>query len=260
MNGQFDLGQIRSAYYFLTIAVVLGLAFAFIAPDNDVKNGWLSLIVQWQIQTVVPMFLAVIIHGGVFSIWSGVKSPWIKLLFSGILASVVFTPIALWTDLVFAGEKITNIQAELIDEFWGLIPPIVLLWIVINAPFQLGWQITRKEQISTKTTLPPKAFQNGIYTLLPINVRGEILYLKSELHYLLVVTDQGKALILYSLRNAIKELNHIKGDQPHRSYWVNFSHIDRIEKKGREGIAHMSDKTRIPISRSKLTDFIKLTR
>jgi len=260
MNGQFDLGQLKPGYYFLTIAVVLGLVFAFIVPDDDVANGWWFHIAQWQIQTVLPMFLAVLIHGIIFHFRLGMNNPWAKLLLSGVLAAIVFTPVALLSDIVLANEEITNdIYAELMDEFLAVTPPIIILWIVINAPFQLGWQITRKPEDLTKTVSAPLEFKDGFFTLLPSNVHGEILYIKSELHYLLVVTHQGKALILYSLRNAIAELSHIDGAQPHRSYWVNFSQISRVEKKGREGLIHMSDKTTIPISRSKLVSFIKMT-
>jgi len=67
-----------------------------------------------------------------------------------------------------------------------------------------------------------------------------------------VVTDKGKALILYSLKNAVAELDDMIGLLPHRSYWVNKTHVASFEKQGREGSMVLRNGQVIPVSRSKL--------
>ena len=42
--------------------------------------------------------------------------------------------------------------------------------------------------------------------LLPKEVRGAVISLQAELHYITVVTVHGRALILYNLKDAIEEL------------------------------------------------------
>lgn len=68
------------------------------------------------------------------------------------------------------------------------------------------------------------------------------------------MTTRGKALVLYSLKNAVNELDHYDGLQPHRSFWVNRAHITAVKKKGREGRITMSNGERIPVSRSRMKE------
>lgn len=81
-----------------------------------------------------------------------------------------------------------------------------------------------------------------------------ILFLKSELHYLSVGTEKAEQLILYSLKDAIHLLeNKYKlqlGGQVHRSYWVNQQHIISLNKQGREGRLLLPNNYVVLVSRS----------
>ena len=78
---------------------------------------------------------------------------------------------------------------------------------------------------------------------------GELRYLKAELQYVKVVTDQGRALVLLSLRDAVAQLPAGLGLQPHRSYWVAWDAIRTFRSRGRQGELVLSDGTRDPVSR-----------
>ena len=78
--------------------------------------------------------------------------------------------------------------------------------------------------------------------------------LKAELHYLEVITDKGKALILYNLKDAMSELDHLDGFQPHRSFWVSAKHVERFEPKGRQGVLHLEGGLKVPVSRRRMND------
>lgn len=256
MNGQKNLADLQPNKYFFTLAVLLGSMFAFVVPDDDLKNGWLLHALHWQIQTVVPMLIAIIAHR-LLSNSTLIKklSPWLKLLLSGTVASLLFTPIALFSDTFFAYEKLTNPYIiELFDEFLAIAPPIIVFWVAINIPFFYGWRL-HKEDLQNdghdKNEVKNK-HQANFYKLIPEEIHGELLFLKSELHYLQVVTNKGKALILYSLKNAISEVQEKDGFQPHRSFWVHRPYITSLEKNGREGRITMSDGTTIPVSRTNM--------
>ncbi len=76
--------------------------------------------------------------------------------------------------------------------------------------------------------------------------------MKSELHYLSVAMPKGKSLILYTLRDAIRELPPDAGVQTHRSHWVNLAHVKDFEPDGRLATLTMSDGAKVPVSRSKV--------
>lgn len=91
-------------------------------------------------------------------------------------------------------------------------------------------------------------------TLVPEEKQGELLFLKSELHYLQVVTERGTTLILYNLSDAILQIPAEVGMSIHRSYWVSFNAIKQLTRKGRQGTLHLKDGQTLPVSRNRLKD------
>lgn len=256
MNGQFKLGELQPAKYFAAVAILIGLLFSFIAPDGDTTLGGVKALIQWQLQTVLPMLFAVLAHLGLSRSGALFKlGPWAKLMASGVLAALLFSPLAVYLDHVFTGEPIeTTYLLASLEEFTYVAPPIVICWLAINAPFQAGWRMRKSSTEPTRPVNlePQQSSPPNFAELLPEEIRGEVIYLKSELHYLQVVTEVGKALILCSLKNAINELETIQGVQPHRSYWVNNKYVASLEKNGREGRLNLHDGGFIPVSRSRL--------
>ena len=90
--------------------------------------------------------------------------------------------------------------------------------------------------------------------MLPRAYRGLPLVLKSELHYLQVVTDCGSGLILYNLSDAVEALPAETGLLVHRSYWVAFDAIGALERRGRQGELILFNGERVPVSRGRLAD------
>ena len=84
------------------------------------------------------------------------------------------------------------------------------------------------------------------------SIRGQLLYLKAELHYLLVVTDKGKALLLYNLKDAIDELSGVVGMQVHRSWWVAADAVQSMQRNGRQGELALKGGQVVPVSRNRV--------
>jgi len=263
MNGQFNFGDIRPLHYFLGISVLLGCMLAFVSPDDDLRFnppwGWLVHLLHWQVQTVLPTFLAVGLHRWL-SAWMG-GHPLRSLALSGLLTATLFAPFALVSDLVFSAASLGSPwQLEMLNEFLSIAPPIIIFWVAINLPFQLGWQLTRESKKNeapspVSDTLPTLGFMQQLSGTLG----SDLLYLKSELHYIKVVTAQGSAMVLYSLSTAMEELERtsertesISGMQVHRSFWIMNHHITEIKRRGREGLITMSNGDKVPVSRMRL--------
>ncbi len=143
-------------------------------------------------------------------------------------------------------------------------PPVVLCWLAINAPWVLGFKVV-KTQHPTEVQAELPQGQSDITSnakrlldLLPATKRGDILYLKSELHYLMVVTTAGQSLILFNLKDAIAICSSLDGFQPHRSYWVKKSAIRAFRKAGRAGVLVLSNGSEIPVSRNNVNEVASL--
>lgn len=189
MNGQFKIGELQPLKYFLAVAAVVGLLFTFVAPDDEPQHGWLVLAFQWQLQTLIPMFLAIAVHSMLSHI--GLMrsfNAWGKLVASGFAAAILFTPLALVLDLWLGGQaKSGEILPALGEELVSIAPPIVLCWLAINWPFQVGYRIHRAKNDDLAERAKDSESEDaetGFTGLIPEAIRGEIIYLKSELHYL----------------------------------------------------------------------------
>jgi len=258
MNGHFKIGELSAHRYFLVAAVLTGLLFAFIAPDDDLKTHWALHLLQWQIQTVVPTFLAIGAHILIANVaGTFVSNPWWRLCLSGTIAAAIFAPLALLTDVALADEALAhNVATETAHEFAAIAPPIIIGWLAINLPFQLGYQLSKPTQTNrleaSSRLNSPSTNAPNFMELVAKDRHGTIIYLKSELHYVLVVTEFGRDLILYTLKDAVSELLNQKGFQPHRSFWVNTDFIKSLDKVGRQGQLTLKNGEIIPVSRSKM--------
>jgi len=84
---------------------------------------------------------------------------------------------------------------------------------------------------------------------LPLTMRGQILCLEMEDHYVRVHTDRGSALVLLRLSDAIAEAqSSVPGQQVHRSWWVADQAIERFERVGRTAQLHLSCGLTAPVS------------
>jgi hypothetical protein len=101
-----------------------------------------------------------------------------------------------------------------------------------------------------RTTPPTAATRPGVRFLsrLPAGVKGELVCIRMEDHYLRVVTRQGEALILMRMRDALGELQDYPGLQVHRSWWVAVDAIARLARTGRRLEVVLNTGVRAPVS------------
>lgn len=253
MNGQFDLGAITPARYFFGIAVVLGLLFGFTNTDDDVHH-LASGLLQWQLQAVGIMACLVGAHVLLLRwSWFERQSPWLQLTLSGTLGSLVFAPAGALIDAWLGGEVVAEGTwlVEIGDEFLGIAPPAIFCWAAINAPWVMGFSIERRAEHVPVEAEESDSAEPKFFSLLPVELRGPVVFLQAELHYITVATVHGKALILYNLRDAVEELESlgISGLQCHRSFWVAEGFVESFRKKGRQGELQLATGATVPVSR-----------
>jgi hypothetical protein len=254
MNGQIEIGGITPSRYFFSIAVVLGLLFAMTSGDNDLPVWLVGL--QWQLQSVIPMALLIGAHMLLLrsTRFTGMNR-WLTLLASGLLGGTLFAPIALVIDLWLDPTlELGEFAAELPSEWLAVVPPVALCWIALNVPWQLGYRLQKHGADSDARQSSAANGTPEFVSLLPTESRGQVLMLKSELHYLQVVTDNGRGLILFNLADAADQLGDEAGMLVHRSYWVAFDAIDRLVRKGRQGELRLHNGTNAPVSRNRLAE------
>ena len=208
MNRQFPLGDINPLTYFISVAVGLGLLFALITPDSE-QPLW-HIMIQWQLQACISISLLIISHLLLSTFENFRKAnAWLGLFISGLLGSVLFTPIALLIDIYWVGDQIeTTLIMELLDEWSGVFLPLVAAWLLMNVFWLTGGQykkITREED-KPDNEMVQNYVEGELLHLAHLSSYQSIICLSAELHYLDVHTDDDHQLILFSLRNAVDEI------------------------------------------------------
>ncbi len=67
---------------------------------------------------------------------------------------------------------------------------------------------------------------------LPLEKRGALVALTATDHYVEVITDRGRELVLMRLADAMAEAAPVPGLQVHRSHWVALDRVRAVQRRG----------------------------
>jgi hypothetical protein len=98
------------------------------------------------------------------------------------------------------------------------------------------------------TRSPPPA----ILSRLPADLRGDLVALCVQDHYVEVITTKGRGLILMRLSDAILECAPTPGLQIHRSTWVAQNQVAEVSLQSAQVLTHTGD--RLTVARQRLKD------
>ena len=93
----------------------------------------------------------------------------------------------------------------------------------------------------------PAGRPRELFRLLPDRLGTDLVFIKSEDHYLEVHTAVGSSLIKMRFSDAIAELGD-RGIKVHRSYWVATGHVLRAVRSGKRTVLRLTGDHRVPVS------------
>lgn len=177
-----------------------------------------------------------------------VTQKWPRALMAGVLAAL---PVTLVVLLV---EGIAN---QHLDMGQGL-----TLWLyvtIITLVLVVALVAVRDLVAETEAKVPAEAAPVAaapepppILTRVPLPQRGALLALIVEDHYVDIVTDKGKTLVLMRLADAIRETGVVPGLQIHRSHWVAKDAVAKVHRGDGKVTLELRNGMRLAVSRSYL--------
>lgn len=192
----------------------------------------------------------------------------VRSVVAGIVAGVPVTGVVLLFNRALFGDPLpsaTAIAGLFVN--CGLIAVAISFLIAIGRNAQ-GAAATRAEPTAHASTtasvsspspphpspLPqpsqPQPARPPLIDRLPYAVRGRLLYLSMQDHYVEVHTDKGSTLVLMRLADAIREVGDTLGVQIHRSHWVALDAVAGSRRKDGKLFLKLSDDVMLPVSRS----------
>jgi len=91
---------------------------------------------------------------------------------------------------------------------------------------------------------PPRILER-----VPHPQRGKLLALSVQDHYVEVITEKGRTLVLMRLADAMRETGAVAGVQIHRSHWVALDAVKRVVRAEGKVAVELPGGDRLPVSR-----------
>lgn len=252
--------------YFFFSSLVLIVIFAWMEPVGTAGMSFGKGLIFWTIQISILMPLLIYIQhfASHYVTLKSSQTAWIQTALSGVITSLLFVPVAYFLDTLFAipeDETSISLLHGLLDEALGVVLPVTVTWLALNAPWILQLDFSKKDSELTNQKINPQAQPRELSEQpsrflqeLRNRASGELISISSELHYVRVVTTEAEIMFLYNLKDAIGELPANAGMQIHRSHWVSKSHIKGLSKRNGNAECTLSNGKKLPVSRRKYSE------
>ena len=159
-----------------------------------------------------------------------------RLVVVGFAAGV---PVALMVTLI----NVATFGSDIVD-----FPFILILGaysVVIAMAISTMFFIFTHRSLDKEQQAPAPILQR-----LPTPLRGKLVSLSVQDHYVEVTTNKGRHLLLIRLSDAISETQGVPGLQIHRSHWVAIEGMEKAERRRGKVIVQTTAGAELPVSRS----------
>jgi DNA-binding LytR/AlgR family response regulator len=185
---------------------------------------------------------------------------WPRVIVAGLLASLPVTIVVLVVNGV--AYQHTDVEESLMIWLYATIITlaIVVLFVTLGelmrtSPAAAGEAVSLRladARAATQAPAPTAAPPPAILERVSLPQRGNLIALIVEDHYVDIVTDKGKTLVLMRLADAIREAAPVAGLQVHRSHWVALDAVVRTQRSEGKVMIELSNGMRLPVSRGYL--------
>jgi hypothetical protein len=221
------------------VAAILGVAGPFGTFEQLNLGARLAYWAAIVVATYGVGYAASLLLSRLFGL--RLRQPWARTLILGALTGVPVTLAVVGVNLAAFGNTLIDIlslwlQCTLIGMGVIAISEIVEVSLRRNAP-----------PVPVAVEAPPP-----ILDRVPLPARGTLWALVVQDHYVEIVTERGKTLVLMRLGDAIREVGATPGVQIHRSHWVALPAVARVVKSDGKPAVELPDGRRLGISRGYL--------
>jgi len=167
---------------------------------------------------------------------SGGRLPLVPLLALGVLASgVLMIPgyygvYEVFHQLGYATKGWAAIRDYSFEKALDATPGTMLFWVTFNYML-VRFGVPRFGFGQAKPVPPPSAASmaalDPLFAKIRPEVRGALLAVQAEAHFIRVHTTRGQDLIHHRFGEALKALASLPGERVHRSWWVAADAIDQ---------------------------------
>jgi len=233
---------VRDVIAATTVGLFLAVIGAFGSYDLPLwRRILVCLVIGWTAAAVCFPCLRALLA---FGLRKGLPV-WLCALAAAVLTS---TPVALVVRfvepvLMWPGRAVPPPPVALYLSVLAIIAPGTVLRLVLQRRVS-DLNVNRSAAGESAPRRPPPLIMR-----LPSNLKGEVLALQAEDHYVRIHTSEGSTLLLLRMADAINELKDLEGLRVHRSWWIARSAVVNVRAEGRRLSLDLRNGLSVPVTR-----------
>lgn len=236
----------------LLAAVAIGLLLGFAGPFGSYPAYPTAIRYAFWLVLTMAGVLAVIAAHALPPI-ARLPAGAVRIGGVALLSALPMTFVVAWTISMLQPGRFFAPQ-QLPALFAAVVPIQLLIAYVMRtgAPVSEATAAARSGPAPAEpaTNAGPASYPSALLRKLPPEIGTGILALETEDHYLRVHTNQGNALILMRMADAVALLDPRLGIQVHRRWWVAEAAVTQMRTEGQKLYLCLSDQTLVPVGRT----------
>lgn len=231
---QLHFGDPRTLGVMAVAAVVLGLAGPF---GSFEAMALLPRLAYWAATVAVTYVAGYFVSALADRLVTGRRPFWLRLPAMVVPTSIVVTLIVTLFNGIAFGTEDAGVAPFLLlfGQCLAVSSAVVAVMLLLES---------RGTSAAPATDAPAPVLER-----VPLPQRGRLLALVVEDHYVDIVTDRGKTLVLMRLADAMRETGGVAGLQIHRSHWVARDAVVKTHRAEGKVLLELSNGLRLPVSR-----------
>jgi len=222
------------------VSLAITLIVAVTGPFGTYDEGGVCLrLVYWSVANTVALLIAFGLKYAVRGLLI-TRQFWVGEINIVVGTTLIFTPfLYVWT--VFWFPDLSDDPPDIV-----MMGANVLLICAVISTLRYGFPFLMS------LTGPPVPVQPlpRLVDRLPETVRGPVIRLEGEGHFVLIVTRNGQARVRLRLGDAVREMDAVRGHWVHRSHWVAAEAIAGAADDTARSHLFLSNGDQVPISRT----------
>ena len=246
------LSLLRTAWFHLA-AIVSGIALGLLGPFGTFDDlGLTASLVFWTSICWLNAVQAVLILAWLTPPGRDHRPRAdLIIMLAAAFASALPCTAEVWLLLELFDDPVPAQAAALLMLYAQCLLITLLLCAVFRLMVQMRWTQSEAPTAVAELQSAAEPRQGSNFTeQIPARIRGSLVSVSAEDHYLKIVTQTGEALVAGRFSTALSELAAEQGLQIHRSHWVAHQAITRVKRQDGRTTVKLCDGRSLPVSRS----------
>lgn len=240
-------------YSLIAAACAGGVLVACFDPTSTADLPFLSRILVW----ILHFAFGAVLLAGTTSLFvlANLRSS-LALTLTVIIFPLILAPFSLYIDFHFDAAVEQSIVENgvwnsYLEETIAIAPPSLGMAVVLAVVIHRVAELARANRNELLDKMKPEPEIRDFIDGIPDRLGNDIIRAEAQDHYVKFVFGNGEATLKLSFENALESLAKFRGAQCHRSHWVRFRHIAKLEPSGSAYQCQLSNGDQIPVSRRK---------